>query len=744
MRRFFLYLFDSPALAWALVAAVSVPAAIGMSRLQFDDDYLNLIRSDESEFVALERSHDDFADEVHDLLIVVDSDDIVNADTLRALHALVESLAAHADFGAVLSIFDATRPIRMQATRSAVIPAPIPDELNAGELRNELIANPVIAGHLLDEEAKTTVVVTSVRTEPDGSLAIAGLERRLAEVRRLVDRSGLREHARVRLTGPPAIRSITVSSLARDQILFGITAFSLAIFVGWLLFRSPGVIVGVLAPPSVGVFWTLGYMGLVGESVNLINGTVAPLLLAITVTDTIHLVSENRILRLGGLDSRTAARSTLEHLAAPCMLTSLTTAIGFGSLITADIELVRRFGAVCSVGMLFCLLAVLTLVPIWSRTRWSRGLDDERVRAPVAPRPPAALAAMWRRPTVPVVTSVAVFFCLLFVAGGLRTDVRATTELPRDSEAYHAFRHLEDAFGGMLTAHLVVRWPEGQTIASRELRQVVAEVHEAIEQTDGAGRPFSILSVEAAMRGRDSGLAGPGAIFGFAPKSLLRRLIEPKTRSAVVYTRMRDEGARATIPVLEDLETRLDFVESRHPGFVVEQTGLLPVHVRTIDRLVITLARSLVFAVPVIFVTLAFAFGSLRLAIASVIPNALPLVAIAVYLVAVGRHVGIAGALSFTVALGIAVDDTIHFIDRYRKARETLPVAAAIESAWSSLARVMVVTSAVLIAGFGTLGWSEFAGIRFFGGLSCLALFVAAVGDLVVLPAWLARFDREA
>jgi predicted RND superfamily exporter protein len=203
---------------------------------------------------------------------------------------------------------------------------------------------------------------------------------------------------------------------------------------------------------------------------------------------------------------------------------------------------------------------------------------------------------------------------------------------------------------------------------------------------------------------------------------------------------MRDEGARALLPVLDGLELRLAGIQERHPGYVIEQTGLLPVHVRTIDRLVSTLARSLVFAIPVIFLTLAFAFRSLRLAMASVIPNALPLVSIAVYLVATDWHVGIAGALSFTVALGIAVDDTIHFIDRYRRSCATESTADAIESAWSSLAGVMLVTTAILIAGFGTLAWSEFTGVRYFGGLSCLALVVAAVGDLIVLPAWLARF----
>ena len=168
----------------------------------------------------------------------------------------------------------------------------------------------------------------------------------------------------------------------------------------------------------------------------------------------------------------------------------------------------------------------------------------------------------------------------------------------------------------------------------------------------------------------------------------------------------------------------------------------MPVHVRTIERLIATMVRSLLLAIPVIFITLAFAFRSVSLAATSILPNALPLAAIALFLAATGAHIGVAGALSFSVALGIAVDDTIHFIDRYRRLRRHAEPQEAIVSAWRELARVMAITTVIFLAGFGTLLLSGFTGVRYFGGLCCLAFLVAAAADLLILPALLALQER--
>ncbi len=742
MSRFFLFLFERAWLSHALVAVVSVSAALGLARLRFDDDYLNLIRSDAGAFSALERAHSDFESEVNDLSIVIDAAEIVNLETLEALREFVRLLDENDHVDSVVSIFDAILPFRVGAIAQPQIPESLDASTNFTALRSSLTDNPMVVGQLLDRSATTTLVVASLVPRADGSLPIHTLDARLDEVRSLVEQADLRRYARVRFTGPPAIRSTTVKSLAADQFFFAATALVLAVAVGLFLFRSWGVVIGVAAPPLVGVIWTFGFMGLAGEPINLINGTIAPLLLAITITDTVHLVSEMRGRRLKGSNKRAATVETIAKLAGPCTLTSVTTAIGFGSLMAADIELVQRFGATCAIGVMCCFAAVMILTPRWASTRWSDPLVDRAIVVS-EPRPPQWLSRLWQYPRPTLAISLAVFATMLIVSSRLETDVRATTELPAGTEAFEAFHHMEEAFGGMLSAHVVIRWPPSERVTSPVLWELLAEVHDAVTDSIDGASPFSVLNIQAAASGDGTNPLGRALLLGITPKRILRRLVEPRNRSALVYARVPDLGARALLPVFDRLNERLRSVESRYPGYTLEPTGLLPVHVRTIDRLVATLARSLFVAIPVIFLTLMVAFRSARLAAASLVPNGLPLAAIATYLVVTGGHVGIAGALSFTVALGIAVDDTIHFIDRYRLARRAKPGFEAATEAWSSLAGVMLVTTAILTAGFGSLAFSDFTGLRYFSGLSCLALAVAVVGDLVVLPAWLVCAESE-
>ncbi len=741
--RLFLAVFDHPRIAWAVFAVLSLGAAFGLTRLHFDDDYLNLLRSPDRSFTALESSYEDFENEVNDLVIVVDdAAGVIRVPVLRALQMFVDALDDHPDFGRPISLLDAAGPVRFNLSSKPLVPPELAHDAPVDEIREALLRHAIVGGRLLDEHAQMMLVVVALRDEGGGRIPVSVMRQRLATARRIAEESGLATHARVRFSGPPAIRTVTVESLARDQLKFGTAAVLVALTVGLLLFRSVSTAAIVVAPAAVGVTWTFGLMGLVGEPVNLVNGTLVPLLLAIAVSDTIHLVLDFHR-RLGaGAQPRAAIRETIALLGSACVLTSLTTAVGFGSLAAADISLIARLGVLCVLGVGFCLTAVVILVPRWAVSRF--GIQaTARVSLPRDVRPPGSLVRAWARPAPLMVGSAVLFAALLVVATNVRVDVRATTELPPESEEYQTFLDVEEAFGGLLSSHVVIHWPEGRTVASRELRTVLAEVHAALDATGVAGPPFSLLTVEAAARGRATGLDGLGSLFAFGAKSVLRRLAEPRTRSALVYARMRDAGARKLVPVLNRLRLDLDAIEERHPGYFMEQTGLMPVHVATIDRLIKTLARSLLIAVPVIFFTIAISFRSTRWALASLIPNALPLVAIAVYLVVNDWHIGIAGALSFTVALGIAVDDTIHYLERTRVnlAGGDDPLTAATR-AWAALVPVMFATTAIFVASFGVLGFSSFAGVQGFGELCCLAFTVALVGDLVVLPAWLIGFAR--
>ena len=314
LSRASVLLFERPRLAWLLVGLLTTLAIAGISRLRFDDDYLNLLRSPDRSFVALENSYEDFANEVNDLVVVIDDEGgVVRVPVLQAMRRFVTSLDEHPDFSRPLSILDAQGPIRFNLKSVPIVPDELGEDTRVADLRDPLLNHPMVAGHMLAKDARTTLIVVTLRDARAGQLSVRIVNERLAEARRLAVEAGLSLQARVRLAGPPAMRSAAVSSVMRDQVVFTTAAIVLALVASWLLFRSVSTVVVVLVPASLGIAWTFGAMGLVGERINVVNGTLVPLLLAIAISDTVHLILEMHRRVLRGETRGVAQRLAFNH-----------------------------------------------------------------------------------------------------------------------------------------------------------------------------------------------------------------------------------------------------------------------------------------------------------------------------------------------------------------------------------------------------------------------------------------------
>jgi hypothetical protein len=165
---------------------------------------------------------------------------------------------------------------------------------------------------------------------------------------------------------------------------------------------------------------------------------------------------------------------------------------------------------------------------------------------------------------------------------------------------------------------------------------------------------------------------------------------------------------------------------------------------RELYRIVTDLVLSLGSAAIVIFAVLAIAYRSLRIGLISVVPNLMPLVAAASWMAVTGQPLEIVSVCCFTICLGIAVDDTIHFLSRYQEERRhPQSIDEAIERAFQGVGTGMVMTTAVLVAGFASVTFSESRDYRVFGSLGAIMLLTALICDLFMLPRLLKQFDRR-
>ncbi len=461
-----------------------------------------------------------------------------------------------------------------------------------------------------------------------------------------------------------------------------------------------------------------------------------------------------------------AVQSAIRHLGLACMMTSFTTAIGFGSLMVARVQTVQGLGIDCAIGAMVGFVATLMLVPLLASTRLGDNLVLRKgeEQEPLAVRWMAhmlAISGRWPR-TVALLGSVATVYCC-YVAMGLKPDNRLTETLPTGSPSYQTMERCDEAFGGVLLVHTVVDWPEGTKIGSPELLALHQDLHNLYSGNELLGSkgqpllvsPISYLNfLQAIPRGRikleslarviavykDLPLVGPLTV----PPAVLGRFIREDLRRSLVSIHIRDIGVQEYQPVFDKARIKLAELEQKHPGFKLRLTGTPVVASYKVREMIEDLASSLMLAGLIIFITMAIAFRSALLGFVSVLPNIFPLALTAATLVWLGMPLQMASVIVFNIGIGMAVDNTIHLITRFQR---ELPidrdVTAALYRTGMSVGKAVLSTTVVLLAGFGSVGISEIPVTRLFSMLACMMLASALIGDLIILPAMLAVFVKR-
>jgi predicted RND superfamily exporter protein len=333
---------------------------------------------------------------------------------------------------------------------------------------------------------------------------------------------------------------------------------------------------------------------------------------------------------------------------------------------------------------------------------------------------------------------------LAVIATGLEPDYTLGSDIPHSNEAYEALLHVDTAFGGVMFAHAIVEWPEPYGLRSEQFYEVLEEVHAALDASAELSNPLSILNLVESLPASGRSLAARAGQLRYVPEEQLGRLVNFRDRRAVVSAHMPDVGARLLRPSFEGVERRLDVIMGRHAGFRIELIGSSVAVLNNVHMMIEDLWKSLATAAGVMFLIIWFGLRSLRYALVSFVPNVFPLLCTGAFIVLTGRYLEMSSVIVFSISLGIAVDDTIHFLVRFQRELESDPdPLGAVRRTFRVVGIALVMTTVALVAGHGIVMASAFPTIRVFGMLATVTIAAALVGDLVILPAMLVCFIKR-
>ncbi len=678
------------------------------------------------------------------ILLVLDSDTLFTPPTMAAVRRVSAAVAELESVAGVVDLDDVP-VLKTFPVVERLVPENDASQAAFTEARARALDHPLVVGQLLSPDGKTLLipVVASI-----ASMAVdVNLGDVIDEITETAVAAAAGSDLSVRLTGILPLRREQTEAFESEHVRFQIIAYTMVFVLAVIMFRGVSAVLIVAGAPSLGLYWTLGFMKFLDQGVNPLVQIILPVLVVmIGFTNGVHLMVDIRRSRAHGIDPLESSKGAIRHLAVACSLTTLTTAIGFGSLAVASTEIIRDFGLDCMIGVALVFVAVMTVIPLlsstWMGLRVHTGHEHDIINKNLTFFE-GRINFIIRHARAITAISIVATITMVGLGLTLRPDSTLENDFPRNSKAYAALRHCDEAFGGVELVQVAVDWPDRVKLGSGELKQTLREVVAAIDAEPLVSHPLSILNIADALPESASDLGTVSFFAGTVPEArgFIHRVLRADLNRAVVIARIRDYGSARYVGVFEDLEARFREIEQQHEGFRLRLTGDPVVRGRALHEIIYDLASSLSVAAGIILVVMGLAYRSLRIGLISVIPNLFPLAVTASLLVLLGRPLEITSVCAFTICLGIAVDDTIHFLSRFRyELAVDGDVNAAIQRSFVRVGTALILSSVVLVSGFGTVLTSQMPGHQVFAGMACATIAAALVGDLVILPAILACF----
>jgi predicted RND superfamily exporter protein len=528
-----------------------------------------------------------------------------------------------------------------------------------------------------------------------------------------------------------------------------------------LLFRSAVWAALPLIAVGLGLIYTVGTVAAAGGSFSLVTNILPLLLFILGVTNAAHIVTRyGEECRRTPNDRYAAALSTIQHLGLACLLTALTTACGFLSLLVARASVLQQLAWQAAVGLFLVYFATITVfgITLWRfRPPWMREGGDSKPRLPAIERALIATSNLvLARPWLVLIGSLLLIGLAVTSGLSVRPDGLMTEMYDPDHPQVQTLGYVERNLGGFVTLDIDLRAEPEHELTRADVMQRVLSLERQL-----AGEPLVISSesfaslLETVREGPLGSAAGDTApaltddrvrevLQAVAPVRDvlgLPHFLTSNNERGRVQVRVRDAGTQQTLALIRSIEDRLGALLPASVGVKHRVTGDAAVNAVALDSVIRDLAGSLALASILIFGLMSVLLRSARVGLVASLPNLTPLVLTLGYMGLRGYPLNTSNAIVFTISLGIAVDDSVHFLVRaYEEFSAGRTVDEAIRAAMIGTGRAMVMTTIVLVCGLSALYLSDFVPNRRFAELTSLTMVSALIGDLLLLPACLKLF----
>lgn len=747
-----------------ILIGVTVFLGFQWQNMQFSFTEANLLPDDAPINKQYADFEEKFGSDGNVIMLATDDEDLFTPKNFKAWQKLADTLSTFPEIKSVIGIHNLQKlEKREDPKRFEMQPILESDAISEKQIEaygeNLFTDYPFYDGLIFNSETKTVQTVAYMQDSIVNAKGrkIFVMEKFVPLIESFKDENSIEIH----VSGMPYIRTLNSQNIVDEIQWFVLSALLVTSFIFFFFFRSFRATLISMLTVIIGVMWAFGFIGLLGFEITVLTAVIPPLIIIIGIPNCIFLINKyQHEIKQHGNQAKSLQR-VITKIGNATLMTNVTTASGFATFIFTQSELLKEFGILASINIIAIFILSLLIIPIIYSylprpqdkhlrhlgKQWIEGFVEWIVKM-----------VKHRRVTI-YFTSVAVLGLSIIGIFNIKISGSLLEDMPQSADFFQDIKFFEDKFDGVLPLEIMIDTKRPNGVTKLSTLKKMDELKSEINEIEELSPPLSVVNLAKYAK---QAFYNNNPKYYQLPTSQEQTFMSPYIKSMdnmdngiSSYVDSTGQFARMTMFMKDVTTEEISRIEAKllpeidkifpKERFEVTMTGKALVYQKGTHYLVDNLILSLSLAIILIALFMAWMFRSFRMILISLIPNLLPLLMTAGMMGFIGVPIKPSTILVFSIAFGISVDDTIHFLAKYRQELKAnhWKIKRSVYPALRETTVSMFYTSIVLFFGFSVFMISSFGGTVALGGLVSATLLFAMLANLLLLPSLLLSLERS-
>ena len=745
------------------VLLITVFMGFQIPKVEMSYEYSNLLPATDSACLDYLDFHEKFGQEGNVMVFAIQDKDFYQLDKMNDWISMCDSLKA---LHGIVALVDITHSFNLHKDTlnkkfdiQPIFPNHIKDQRELDSLVNIIENLPFYDGTLFNKKKDIYGMMVSVSADVMNSPARVGLVKDILEI---TEHFSEKHNLQMHYSGLPYIRVVNAENIKGEMYMFIILSLLITTFILYLFFRSFRIIGFCLLIVLICVSWTVGVMAMLSIKITLLTAMLPPLLIVICIPNLVFMINKFHAEYDRHGNKIKALQRMIQKIGNASFLSNLTTAAGFATFIVTSSQILVEFGITASIGITFVYLVCLVMIPCGFSfmpepdSKQIKHLHNKTVTGTL--ERVIQLILNRRNVVYGVAISVVILgiigLTLMKSTGYMVDDLKETDPIRQDLSFF------EENFDGLMPLEVTVDFGKPKQVLNLPNLQKLDKLSEELSKDEDISKPISLIEVikfanQAFYNGKPSYYKLPtnmtkNFILKYASQSTgeiggqANSFVDSTLQRVRLSFRVKDIGTKK----MQEKEDKLyNIVEQYFPNdrYTVKVTGSSIIFFKGTQYLVFNLFTSLALAIVLIAFFMAWMFKSKRMVLVALIPNIIPQIITAAIMGYFGIPIKASTILVFSIAFGISVDGTIHYLAKYRQELQgtNWSIRSSAVLALQETGQSMIYNAIILFFGFGIFALSDFGGTVALGILVSITLLAAMLSNLILLPSLLLPLDKH-